>query len=466
MLKDDRNRGVILIGLTIIFTILLSYLPEDTRVFGYQFKPVDLFMDIKPDSLLSQSRYEKNSWEINSSLFAASLNHELIDGLFSSVKSSPASVASSEVVIQGKDVRLSGNVSKMSFFINALKQAKTKKIRIAHLGDSEIEGDLITQSIRQNLQKRFGGKGAGFLSITSQDISFRLSTKQSFSGNWKTSGLVKGYSAYLPIGLNGFTSVPRAGSWVMYEGSNYTQAGVSFKYAKVYYSNAKSSSIKYSFDKGPERTAPLLPGTNLQELTLAAEKDAKSIKLSCTADDQAYFYGVSLESDNGVYIDNFPLRGNSGVSIKDMSSSILNDFERLRDYQLIILQFGLNISMEGKNDLFWYEREMSKVIETLKKTFPETTILLVSVGDKGIKKGSSFVTDPKILKLVETQKRIAETTQIVFWNMFEAMGGANSMASWATASPPLALKDFSHFNFEGAKKVAKLFTAALMNEFK
>ena len=76
---------------------------------------------------------------------------------------------------------ITGNVAQLKGFFKALKNSKKKQVRIAHYGDSIIEGDLITADFRQKMQSKFGGKGVGFLSITSQDIQFRVTTKQSFS---------------------------------------------------------------------------------------------------------------------------------------------------------------------------------------------------------------------------------------------------------------------------------------------
>jgi lysophospholipase L1-like esterase len=50
--------------------------------------------------------------------------------------------------------------------------------------------------------------------------------------------------------------------------------------------------------------------------------------------------------------------------------------------------------------------------------------------------------------------------------MFEAMGGKNSMPKWVDANPPLAFKDYTHFNGTGAKKIAEMFTDALISESK
>ncbi len=56
-----------------------------------------------------------------------------------------------------------------------LKSGKKRKIRIAYFGDSMIEGDLLTQTVRKLLQQQFGGSGVGFVPITSQVSKFRQS---------------------------------------------------------------------------------------------------------------------------------------------------------------------------------------------------------------------------------------------------------------------------------------------------
>jgi lysophospholipase L1-like esterase len=142
---------------------------------------------------------------------------------------------------------------------------------------------------------------------------------------------------------------------------------------------------------------------------------------------------------------------------------MLKEFAKYMDYKLIILEFGLNIA-GNKTDYTWYEREMTKVINNFKAAFPKASIVLVSVHDKSMKKGSSFVTDPAITRLVESQKNLAKTTDVAIWSLFDAMGGLNSMPTWVNANPPLAFKDYIHFNDQGAKKVAQLFTDALFNQ--
>ena len=181
--------------------------------------------------------------------------------------------------------------------------------------------------------------------------------------------------------------------------------------------------------------------------------------------DQAYFYGTLLENGNGIYVDNFPLRGNTGVDLNHLSVDVLKEFNAMLNYKLIILQFGLNAAGSVKSNYSWYEREMVNVINKLKEAFPNTSILMLSVHDKSMKRGTQFVTDPSILKLLKTQIDIAKATDIAFWNLFEAMGGKDSMPNWVNSNPPMAFKDYIHFNDQGAKKVADLLSDALLEAY-
>ena len=67
---------------------------------------------------------------------------------------------------------------------------------------------------------------------------------------------------------------------------------------------------------------------------------------------------------------------------------------------------------------------------------------------------------------MEAQRRIAETNGVAFWNLFEAMGGPNSMPKWVDSNPPKAFKDYTHFNLDGAADIAELLGEALLEAAK
>jgi lysophospholipase L1-like esterase len=54
-------------------------------------------------------------------------------------------------------------------------------------------------------------------------------------------------------------------------------------------------------------------------------------------------------------------------------------------------------------------------------------------------------------------KKATLDANAIYWDMYKAMGGKNSMPSWVFADPPLCSKDFVHFNARGAKIIANMF---------
>lgn len=366
---------------------------------------------------------------------------------------------------QGKNVGISGNTSQLKYFFDALKDTKTKKVRIAHYGDSIIEGDVVTMDLREILQKKFGGNGAGFISINTDDVRMRKTTNLSFSNDWKEASLFKRNPNKWPFGMNAAVFVPAARSWVKYETSRLSKSLTNFTTARLFYINQdNTATVKYTLGKD-SKTVKLENSPKVKELIMKSGSSVNSVNIEFENASKSYFFGVSLENGSGIYVDNFPIKGNSGVSLVDINASVLKDFNDLMNYKLIIINFGINVLSPEHNDYEWYAKKMEKVINHFKNAFPQTSILLVTVGDKGVKRGSKFISDPGITMLLKAQKEVAQKTGIAYWSLFDAMGGENSVNSWVNAGPPLVFKDYAHFTYEGGTKVAELLSNALLSEY-
>jgi hypothetical protein len=107
---------------------------------------------------------------------------------------------------------------------------------------------------------------------------------------------------------------------------------------------------------------------------------------------------------------------------------------------------------------------MSKLISKLKEAFPETPIMLLSVSDRSKRLQGQYVTMPVIPLLIQAQEKIAFENKLLFWNLFDAMGGENSMAAFANSIPALANKDYTHLNFAGGRKVGLSFARSFVYE--
>jgi lysophospholipase L1-like esterase len=159
------------------------------------------------------------------------------------------------------------------------------------------------------------------------------------------------------------------------------------------------------------------------------------------------------------------MRGNSGIGLGRISGTMLREAQRVRPYNLIILQFGLNVV--GENDSVSYSgyiESMVRVINRMKESFADCSFLLLSVSDRSSNQNGEFKTIPGILMMRQAQRLIAKRTGIAFWDLFQAMGGENSMPNFVNAKPAMAARDYTHLNFKGGRFVARKLSDALLYE--
>jgi len=111
-------------------------------------------------------------------------------------------------------------------FYEKLYQLETNKmgnVRIAYFGDSMTDGDMIVQDLRNNFQNKFGGRGVGFVAITSESAASRSSIKHEFSENWKMQSYLNVKNPIRPFGVNGhvfFANDTVNKAWVKFKANN------------------------------------------------------------------------------------------------------------------------------------------------------------------------------------------------------------------------------------------------------
>ena len=168
------------------------------------------------------------------------------------------------------------------------------------------------------------------------------------------------------------------------------------------------------------------------------------------------FFGVTLDDENrGVVVDNYSLRGVSGETLKSIPEKTLQDFDRLRSYDLIVLQYGLNVATKTGNNYSYYKKAMTEEINYLRKNLPESDFLLVSVGDRAAKIDGEMKTMPGVINLLATQQAVAAECGIAFWNLMDAMELDGGIVEYVKSNPPKANLDYTHINFHGGELVAK-----------
>ena len=353
----------------------------------------------------------------------------------------------------------------MSPFYKAIERLKSNNgmVRIAVFGDSFIEADIFTADLRELLQKQFGGCGVGFVPMTSMTSGYRTSVRHSFGG-WSSHSVVDtSYFDKRRQDVSGHYFIPKKGAYAELRGQNRfgTLLDTCAK-ATIFMLNKDSVKLKWRMNKNETQTCTLAPSNKIQRKTV--EGHIGSIRWTVDRADSTLFYGMAMDGKRGLILDNFSLRGSTGLTLKSVPKANMCAFNALRPYDLIILQYGLNIASERGKSYDFYRKGLKKTIARLKECFPQAGFLLLSVSDRDYKtETGDLKTMPGVKNLVRYQQTIAAENNIAFWNLFEAMGGDGSMAKMVFAKPPLANYDFTHINFRGGKYLADLLYKSLMH---
>jgi len=436
--------------LVILLLFVLSFIPE-FKIGNWKFKRIDVLADIHEqplDTLLAVDTLTTDSIQ-------AKIN--------SVVKASQSTCKKGITCIED----YSNDSTAMKDFLHALHNLKEKgntTLRIAMYGDSFIEGDVFCGSLRDTLQAAFGGSGVGYVPITSEVAGFRTTIKHQFE-NFKTHSLMskKDSTGVAEFGPVGFCFLPQEGNWVEYKPS-YLRNLKEFNVIRLFYKNKNdSATVDYTINDTLTYSEPLKTSRRLQQWTHKGEH-IKSVKFEFPVFDSLKLYGASFEDYSGICVDNFSMRGNSGIGLLRISDNMFTEFNSFRNYKLIILQYGLNVVLEDSLHYGWYAARMIKVVNKIKQAYPHASILMMSVSDRSSNTSGTFKTMKAIPALRNAQRLVAQRTGVAFWDLFEAMGGEGSMVKLVEGKPSLAAKDYTHLTFKGGRKLARLLMNSLLYE--
>lgn len=352
----------------------------------------------------------------------------------------------------------------MIFFYKALNRIKTleRPVRIAVFGDSFIEADIFTSDLRNLLQSRFGGSGVGFITITSMTSGYRPTVRHSFGGWSSYSAMDTVYFDRSKQGLSNHYFISRPGAYVEARGqSSYGSHLDTCEVSSIYFMSKGETMITSLINKSTSGVYTLKGNGDVQSVMVKGQ--IGRIRWKIERADSSLFYGMTMDGLRGISVDNFSLRGSNGLNLRHIPARTLSQFNAQRPYDLIILQYGLNVATEQGRNYDNYKAGMLKVISHLKECFPQSGILVLGVGDRNYRtETGKLQTMPGVKNLIRYQQAIAAESHVAFWNMFQAMGGEGSMVKLVTSKPSMANYDYTHINFRGGKYLAGLLYETLM----
>ncbi|MEZ4755671.1 MAG: GDSL-type esterase/lipase family protein [Flavobacteriales bacterium] len=367
----------------------------------------------------------------------------------------------------------------------ALHQASARRtpLRVLHFGDSQIEGDRITSYLRHKFQARFGGGGPGLIPV--DDIVPSFSVERSLSGDWQRHtilgkrrkdlphgrfGVLTNYARFTPMlpdsveldGIEQEASIRIAPLARAYRSvGNYDRCRIFLGHHRhgVHWELAQEGVTVHGGELGPSEGLQIAEVSGLQA--------GVPVDLIFRADDSPEVYGISLEASGGICMDNIGMRGSAAYEFASLDATLLHDMFEALEPRLVILQFGGN-AMPDITDADKAERYgtfFGTVVKRFKRWLPNAAIIVIGPSDMSIKEGEQFITRPFLEEVNTAMKRNSLAQGAVYWDLYQAMGGRNSMVSWVEADPPLAATDYTHFSPQGARKVGELFWSAFINDY-
>lgn len=470
-MRPDKNQIFKMWALLVLSGLCLTlmyYLPE--RIGSWELKPVDLLSDIRVDTLNSMDALPELIVTKPNKAITTNQNKDYIPILEPNDSSTPkklpiqenkdaqsrdADAIEREVKVVIEDYSVSHTA--LARFYRSLEQRQSlgRPVRIAVLGDSFIEGDIFTSSLRNKLQAQYGGGGVGWMPMMSNIAGFRTSVRHEASG-WTDKSVMSGAKGLQTI--LGHYFIPQAKAYSRY---TMTQGTRSFNQATLYYTAEEDVAVSLQTVE-VEMYDELNAGTGFQSKVWDFGTDINTLRMNISNSKSLRIYGLALESSEGVSVDNISLRGSSGFNILSVDEVLTQTFCRKRSYDLIILQYGLNVANAKQSNYNNYAKTLNSVVAKLRTLSPHSDVLIMSVSDRANKTSQGIETMKAIYYLHQTQQTVAEEQGCAFWSTLRAMhsiGGIVTMAKKGQAA-----KDYTHLTHKGGEVLAELFIQALNTE--
>jgi len=384
-----------------------------------------------------------------------------------------------------------GSYALDNFFNALLNQKDSAVVRVAHYGDSQLEGDRITCYVRNYFQQKFGGSGIGFTPF--DDIASNVNLSRVSSPNWirysvfhnryyngyyGLSGNVYKFSKYAVVKEKKDTGetkttdtiAPKLDIKKIY--SNAT-VGISL-YPSIYYTHAylmyghsdEACAMNVYNQSSNEKilSETLKPAEGFVMHRLDFPSSVRSFKLEFLGNVSPDFYGLLIEGSKGVQVDNYSIRGHSGDGLLLINPEYLAMQLKKLNVKLVIFQYGNNVVPSVRSDKACAQIQQMylSIFKRFKSVAPNISILVIGAGDMASKVDGEYTSYPFIPKIKEAQKAAALEAGCAYWDLFGVMGGSNSILTWTKKG--LASHD-GHFTNKGQKLIGKELFNALMVEY-
>lgn len=371
-------------------------------------------------------------------------------------------------------------------FIKLLRERLEKKTcQIIHYGDSKIEGDRITSYLRNKLQLFFGGSGLGFFPI--KMVYNQKSIDLEVSENWRryaafdrkqkilkhaSYGLYASLSRFTPY-ADETTDTLRASDTLTVKKA-YLTIRPSRKFyhrlqqyhqMELHYGNShKTTHISVYVDKVLHTTDTLHSDGQYHLYRLSFPSTPSEIHIELVGEESPDFYGITLDAEKGIRMDNVAMRGSSGRFFSRLNTDNFQKMSEIRSADILLFQYGGNAVpyLNDNKEVEKYVTSLIKNIKWVQKFHPNAICFLIGPGDMATSINGQMTTYPILPILNEEMKRQSVQNNIAYWSLFEAMGGKNSIVRWVDEG--IGSPDYVHYRPAGTQLISEAFFQCLQDD--
>lgn len=344
-------------------------------------------------------------------------------------------------------------MSRMESLYRALLEPRT--VRIAVLGDSFIEGDILTADLRETLQDAYNGCGTGFAPMASPLTNFRRTVKTASKG-WTAYNIMQYKNTPADLRdaffVSGWVCRPAQGAQTRWEMTSERRHIDSCTRARILFISRNDSRVELTLNDTEHRSFDIEGAPAVREIAVEAER-IRSLTFR-VADGAAGFigYGAIFEG-NGVSVDNYSVRSNNGQAMFRTDPSVNAQIDAFGSYDLVILQYGLNIMQQGVRGYARYAEQIEKMIAYARQCFPSAAVLVLGVSERAVKGDDGFEPMDALPYMIEAQRGAARNAGAAFWDTAAAMAAQGGIARFVANG--WAGKDYTHINYAGGRQVAR-----------
>ena len=351
-------------------------------------------------------------------------------------------------------------------FAAALARASAggRSATVAAWGASHTACDHWVGGLRRTLQARYGDGGRGFtFPAWPNDQSYwqngvrvergvgwarvRLGRDRSVAGHYGVAGLA-------------FDSEGREAS---------AQVHVDSASVVVIHHRQSPTGGRYAVRvDGVERTVVDTRGaTAAASVELEIGEGSHSVELLAEGGAPVVLYGLDFRHRGGVRVHNLGLSGSRARYHHKWLEPVHS--EQLRALggsgvagpDLLVFAYGGNEGNDFGEPMSLFAGQFERAIRRARSIAPEAACLVIGPADKPLANGDGWLPRGRTLAIARIEKRVAERSGCAYFDTLAFMGGPLSMLDWVEGSPPMARRDYVHFNAAGYARMSEALVAGM-----